>query len=62
MSSPGHSFGELVALYAAESSLSTRRSRRRSSDERGRLMLAALGDEPGSMAAIASRSGRGGEA
>ena len=48
----GHSFGELVALHAAKSlsaqSLATL------AHERGRLMVEALGDEPGSMAAFST--------
>ena len=48
----GHSFGELVALHAADAisieALAVL------AHERGRLMLATLGDEPGSMAAISA--------
>ncbi len=51
----GHSFGELVALHAAGSlsidALATL------AHERGRLMLEALGGEPGSMAAFSSGAG-----
>ena len=46
----GHSFGELVALHAANALPA--RSLATLAHERGRLMLEALGDEPGSMAAI----------
>ena len=46
----GHSFGELVALHAANA-LSIE-SLAELSHERGRLMLEELGDDPGSMAAI----------
>ena len=48
----GHSFGELVALHAAKSLSSD--SLATLAHERGRLMLEALGDEPGSMAAFAT--------
>ena len=46
----GHSFGELVALHAA-GSIGVE-ALARLAHERGRLMLEALGDEPGSMAAV----------
>ncbi len=48
----GHSFGELVALHAAGSIGVAGLARL--AHERGRLMLAALGDEPGAMAAVAA--------
>ena len=48
----GHSFGELVALHAAGSV--GVESLARLAHERGRLMLAALGDSPGAMAAVAA--------
>ncbi len=48
----GHSFGELVALHAA-GSMGVGALARLAHD-RGRLMLGALGDEPGSMAAVAA--------
>ncbi len=48
----GHSFGELVALHAAGSIGVAALARL--AHERGRLMLEALGDEPGSMAAVAA--------
>ena len=48
----GHSFGELVALHA--SNAISIDDLAELSHERGRLMLWALGDEPGSMAAISA--------
>ncbi len=48
----GHSFGELVALHAAGAVGVAGLARL--AHERGRLMLGALGDEPGAMAAVAA--------
>jgi acyl transferase domain-containing protein/NAD(P)-dependent dehydrogenase (short-subunit alcohol dehydrogenase family) len=48
----GHSFGELVALHAAGSLSSDALATL--AHERGRLMLEALGDEPGTMAAFSA--------
>ena len=48
----GHSFGELAALHAAGSVGVVGLARL--AHERGRLMLAALGAEPGAMAAVAA--------
>ncbi len=47
----GHSYGELVALHAA--GVLTVEALAELSDERGRLLRATVGDEPGAMAALA---------
>ena len=48
----GHSFGELVALHAAGVLTTARLAVL--AHERGRLILASLGDDPGSMAAVSA--------